>query len=167
MQLFPNTTIKEFAQCEHAEFITVQVHNDLAHGICIHDEDAKKWFLVLDAEDERLRHRLILPERGREVKSFGSDWSISPIGPALSRHTAMDHPGALVQSREGVFLVGVATGEFFDPVLCRLDEPGVWYNYGSALGSFAYEGWRIHYRERDTQAIQKLAAKEPTSNDAE
>jgi hypothetical protein len=167
MHLFPSTEVKVFSDCEHSEFISVRAGSGTHSGICVRDEDDKPWFLVLQSKDTRLVYRLIKPEMGGEVLSFGTDWTLSPYGEQIPAYSASDTAGSFVQTRDGVFISGVAVRDFTDPVLCRLDAPGVWYTLSTASNGFAFPYWRIHYFDQALNKLQKLAANDAPPVDEE
>ncbi|MHA6262487.1 hypothetical protein ACXYMO_04735 [Arenibacterium sp. CAU 1754] len=165
MKLFPATEIKALSDCKHGEFISVRVRAESHSGLCIRDENDKPKFLVLKSPDQNLVFRLIQHERGGEVLAYGTDWTLSPFGKPLSSLEAPNTVGAFIQTREGLFILGRELGNFDDPLLCRLDEPGVWATLSVAASGFAFPYWRIHYFDEKLGKLQKLAGNDPAPDE--
>lgn len=160
MRLFPATTVKKFGDCEQSEFISIRVRSSTYSGVCIKEDDRSR-FLVLSTSEDRLKYALIQQDEETEVFSFGDNWILSPFGANLSPHNVASHPGAFVQNSNGMYLIGREFNDFHDPILCRIDGPGVSTDLSLANSGFAFGNWRIHYFDETTSNMQKLAALEP------
>jgi len=167
MRIFPATTIKEFSECEHGEFVQLRVRADTHSGLCIHEEGAKPEpkFLVLNSPDAKLIYKLIEPPQGDEVLAFGTNWTLSSYGEILRKHDAANTSGAFIQTQKGQFIVAQEFEDFGDTLLCRLDQPGVVSNLSTANTGFAFPYWQIDYFDETLSKLQKLAGNEPMSED--
>lgn len=157
MRLFPATRIKEFSACEHGEFINVRTGVNLDLGLCIHNEDAKPHFLVLDSLDKDLVYNLIEPKGDKEALAFGTNWTLSRFGELLKQHEAAGKFGAFIQTREGLFIVGREYGVSGDPLLCRLDKPGISKTLAPSTTGFAFLYWQIDYFDEMLSKCKHLA----------
>jgi hypothetical protein len=167
MRIFPATTIKEFSECEHGEFIEMRVGHGTHLGICIHDEDVNPHLLLLNSPQKELIYSLIKPVVSNEVLSFGIDWVLSPFGKVIKKHEAANNLGAFIQTQEGSFIVAQENGGFEERLLCRLDQRGVLTDLSAARTGFASPHWRIHYLDDLPSTKKKLAANEPVSDGEE
>lgn len=165
MQLIPQTKIKTFAECEHGEFIRIRVRSAFHSGLCIAGEDGKKEFLPLDTPNPD--HHFLLLKLGPDeaVMSFGADWVLAPSNSMSSPTDAFNHPGTLLHSVDGLYLVCWRnSGGFTDEAVCRLDKPAIRTGAGLPTVSFADAAWEIRLIDADKHLNMVLASKLETAS---